>query len=165
MHTRKHANLQTLQTCSRRFEGPESLQTSQIFRPALQGVSPARSAGKKTLPLASARTRRHRVTSCQKLPHIAGKFLGRRRPHARRSAAEPRQVSLENRAITRATVRATGAGFESDARQTYADIPVMSVTRSPFDVTAEGPVLVLERTVSQGVPLVGVINWMTELAR
>jgi hypothetical protein len=41
----------------------------------------------------------------------------------------------------------------------------MSVTRSPFDVTAEGRLLVLERTVSQGVPLVGVINWMTELAR
>jgi hypothetical protein len=41
----------------------------------------------------------------------------------------------------------------------------MPVARSPFDVTADGRVLLLERTVNQAAPLVMVANWPTLMAR
>jgi hypothetical protein len=40
----------------------------------------------------------------------------------------------------------------------------MPVARSPFDVTADSRLLMLERTISQGVPLVIHMNWAAELA-
>jgi Tol biopolymer transport system component len=67
-------------------------------------------------------------------------------------------VSLDDASIMRAAVRAGAAGIESDAPVVFARIPVMPVARSPFDVTADGRVLVLERTI-QGAALSLVTNW------
>ncbi len=68
-------------------------------------------------------------------------------------------VALDDHAILRAAVRTTGAGFESDAPARFADLALMSVARSPFDVTADGRrVLFLERTTNQAAPLVIVAN-------
>jgi Tol biopolymer transport system component len=66
-------------------------------------------------------------------------------------------VSLDDASIMRATVRA-GAALESDAPVVFARIPVMPVARSPFDVTADGRILLLERTI-QGAALSLVTNW------
>jgi serine/threonine-protein kinase len=77
-------------------------------------------------------------------------------------------VSLDDLRLMRAAVRTSrpAAGppsgaeaFESDGPHVFAEIPVMSVSRSPFDVTTDGRMLLLERTVSQGVPLAIVANW------
>jgi hypothetical protein len=40
----------------------------------------------------------------------------------------------------------------------------MPVARSPFDVSADGRLLLLERTVNQGVPLAVVTNWRAVMA-
>ena len=70
-------------------------------------------------------------------------------------------VSLDVHGIMRAQVRGTAAGFESDVPRVFADIAVMPVARSPFDVTADGRVLLLERTVNHAAPLIMVANWPT----
>ena len=74
-------------------------------------------------------------------------------------------VSLDDVSIMRAEVRAAGAGFESDVPRVFAEIPVMPVARSPFDVSADGRLLVLERTINQGAPLAVVTNWPASVAR
>jgi len=61
-------------------------------------------------------------------------------------------VSLDDARIMRARVRITPAGLESDAPGVYAEIPVMPEGRSPFDVTRDGRLLLLERTISHSVP-------------
>jgi hypothetical protein len=43
----------------------------------------------------------------------------------------------------------------------FAEIPVMSVTRAPFDVAADGRLLLLERTITQGIPLAIITDWRT----
>lgn len=73
-------------------------------------------------------------------------------------------ASLDVHSIMRAAVRGTAAGFESDVPRVFADIAVMPVARSPFDVTTDGRVLLLERTVNQAAPLVLVANWPTLMA-
>jgi eukaryotic-like serine/threonine-protein kinase len=74
-------------------------------------------------------------------------------------------VSLDDHGIMRAEVRTGEAGFESDAPRVFADIPVMSVARSPFDVTEDGRLLLLERTINQGARLALITNWRTAMAR
>jgi eukaryotic-like serine/threonine-protein kinase len=74
-------------------------------------------------------------------------------------------VSLDDLRIMRADVRTTPVGFESSASAVYAEIPVMPVARSPFDVTRDNRVLLLERTISHSVPLVVEMNWLARLAR
>jgi sugar lactone lactonase YvrE len=73
-------------------------------------------------------------------------------------------VSLDDRRIIRADVRTGAAGFESDPPRVFTEIPVMPVARSPFDVTADGRLLVLERTITAGAPLVLVANWRTVMS-
>jgi hypothetical protein len=67
-------------------------------------------------------------------------------------------VSLDDGSLMRAVVRATPQGFESEAPGVLAQIPVMPVARSPFDVAADGRVLLLERTVDSAALSV-VTNW------
>jgi len=74
-------------------------------------------------------------------------------------------VSLDDLRIMRADVRTTPAGFESSAPRVYAEIPVMPVARSPFDVTRDNRLLLLERTISHAVPLVIEMNWLARLDR
>jgi Tol biopolymer transport system component len=73
-------------------------------------------------------------------------------------------VSLDARRIVRADVRTGAAGFESDLPRVFTEIPVMPVARSPFDVAADGRLLVLERTITAGAPLVLVANWRTVIS-
>ena len=49
---------------------------------------------------------------------------------------------------------------ESDAPRQVAEIPVMSVSRSPFDVATGGRILLLERTVTQGAAIAVVTDWL-----
>jgi Tol biopolymer transport system component len=88
---------------------------------------------------------------------------GGSRPRWSRDGRSLYYVSLDDLHIMRAEVRTAGASFESDTPQVFVDIPVMSVARSPFDVTADGRVLLLERT-SQGAPLSIVTNWIAAAA-
>lgn len=74
-------------------------------------------------------------------------------------------VSLDDQSILRADVRPSAAGFESDLPRVAVQIPVMPVARSPFDVAADGRLLLLERTISKGVPLAVVKNWTAALVR
>jgi eukaryotic-like serine/threonine-protein kinase len=67
-------------------------------------------------------------------------------------------VSLDDGSLMRSVVRATKQGFESDPPRVFAQIPVMPVARSPFDVTADGRVLLLERTVNSAALSI-VTNW------
>jgi Tol biopolymer transport system component/tRNA A-37 threonylcarbamoyl transferase component Bud32 len=67
-------------------------------------------------------------------------------------------VSLDDGSLMRADVRATKQGFESDPPRVLARIPVMPAARSPFDVTSDGRVLLLERTVNSAALSV-VTNW------
>jgi hypothetical protein len=62
----------------------------------------------------------------------------------------------------RTAVRAGTTGLESDAPVVFARIPVMPVARSPFDVTADGRILLLERTI-QGAALSVVTNWRARM--
>ena len=73
-------------------------------------------------------------------------------------------VSLDDLRIMQADVRVGDAGFESDAPRVFAEIPVMSVARSPFDVSGDGRILLLERTINQAVPLAVITNWRTIMA-
>jgi Tol biopolymer transport system component len=74
-------------------------------------------------------------------------------------------VSLDDRRIMRADLRTTAAGLESDPPRVFTEIPVMPVARSPFDVAADGRLVVLERTITQGAPLVLVADWRAVMAR
>ena len=74
-------------------------------------------------------------------------------------------VSLDDLRIMRVAVRAGDAAFESNAPQVFAEIPVMSVTRTPFDTSADGRLLLLERTINQGVPLAVITNWKAIMAQ
>lgn len=73
-------------------------------------------------------------------------------------------VSLDDRRIMRADVRMTAGGFENDPPRVFTEIPVMPVARSPFDVAADGRLMVLERTITQGAPLVLEANWRVRMA-
>jgi hypothetical protein len=53
--------------------------------------------------------------------------------------------------------------FEYDAPRVHVEIPVMLVARSPYDATADGRLLVLERTINQAAPLAIVSNWTAAL--
>ncbi len=70
-------------------------------------------------------------------------------------------ASLDDRSIMRSDVRVGAAGFESDPPRMFAEINLMPVARSPFDVSADGRVMLLERTIDQGVPLAVIANWRT----
>jgi Tol biopolymer transport system component len=74
-------------------------------------------------------------------------------------------VSLDDGSIMRAGVHIADPGFESDVPRVYAEIPVMPGARSPFDVSADGRLLLLERTINQGAPLAVVTNWPAIMAR
>ena len=74
-------------------------------------------------------------------------------------------VSLDDQSIMRAEVRTSAAGVESDPPRVAVEIPVMSVARSPFDVAADGRLLLLERTINKGVPLAVVKNWVPAQVR
>jgi Tol biopolymer transport system component len=74
-------------------------------------------------------------------------------------------VSLDDQSIMRVDVRTSGAGVESEVPRVSAQIPVMPVARSPFDVSADGRLLLLERTISKGVPLAVVKDWTAGLVR
>jgi Tol biopolymer transport system component/tRNA A-37 threonylcarbamoyl transferase component Bud32 len=67
-------------------------------------------------------------------------------------------VALDDGSLMRAAVRTTPAGLESEPPRVLAQIPVMPVARSPFDVAADGRVLLLERTVNSAALSV-VTNW------
>jgi serine/threonine-protein kinase len=70
-------------------------------------------------------------------------------------------VPLDESGIMRAEVRLGPAGLESEAPRVFADVPVMPVVRSPFDVAADGRLLLLERTINQSAPLAVITNWQT----
>jgi eukaryotic-like serine/threonine-protein kinase len=72
-------------------------------------------------------------------------------------------VSLDDGSLMRAGVRTTKLGLESEAPRVLAQIAVMPVARSPFDVTADGRVLLLERTVNSAALSV-VTNWRAAAA-
>ncbi len=75
-------------------------------------------------------------------------------------------LALDERSIQRAAVRAVGDGFQSDAPSAFTDLAIMSVARSPFDVSADGRrVLLLERTVNRAAPLVVVTNGLVPSGR
>jgi Tol biopolymer transport system component len=84
---------------------------------------------------------------------------GGSRPRWSRDGRTVFYVSLDDRRIMRADVRATAGGFESDPPRVAAEIPVMPVARSPFDVTDDSRLVVLERTITQDAPLVLVADW------
>jgi serine/threonine-protein kinase len=73
-------------------------------------------------------------------------------------------VALDDLSILRAGIRTTPAGLEADPPRLFAELPVMPVARSPFDATADQRLLLLERTISHGVPLAVVANWTALLA-
>jgi|SoiMethySBSTD1v2_1073268.scaffolds.fasta_scaffold06632_12 eukaryotic-like serine/threonine-protein kinase len=72
-------------------------------------------------------------------------------------------VSLDDGSLMRAAVRATKQGFESEPPRVLAQIPVMPVARSPFDIAVDGRVLLLERTVNSAALSV-VTNWPATMA-
>jgi Tol biopolymer transport system component len=73
-------------------------------------------------------------------------------------------VSLDDLTVMRADVRTSGAGLESDTPRVAVEIPLMPVVRSPFDVSADGRLLLLERTINQSAPLAIVTNWLAAIA-
>jgi eukaryotic-like serine/threonine-protein kinase len=70
-------------------------------------------------------------------------------------------VALDDLRIMKADVHSSAAAFENEAPRVFVEIPVMSVTRAPFDVAEDGRLLVLERTITQGIPLAIITNWRT----
>jgi Tol biopolymer transport system component len=72
-------------------------------------------------------------------------------------------VSLDDLSIMRVGVRSSASGFEHDPPHTFADIAVMPVARSPFDVSRNGNVLLLERTVNSAALSV-VTNWRAAIS-
>ena len=68
---------------------------------------------------------------------------------------------MNESSVFAATMRATASGIESDPPRLYAEIPLMLEARSPYDVAGTGTkLLLLERTVDQGAPLIVLTNWM-----
>ena len=60
-----------------------------------------------------------------------------------------------------ATIRAPASGIETDPPRLFTEIPLMLETRSPYDVAGAGArLLLLERTVNQGAPLIVLTNWI-----
>jgi hypothetical protein len=70
-------------------------------------------------------------------------------------------VGLNERSLYSATIRATATGIETDPPRLYAEMPLMLETRSPYDVAGTGAkVLLLERTINLGAPLIVFTNWI-----
>ena len=139
-----------------------------VQTPAIE-TNPALSPGGEWLAFESALSGRPEVivtpfpgprTADAATPRWQVSTLGGSRPRWSRDGRALYYVSLDDLRIMRADVRTAGANFESDAPRVFAEIPVMSVARSPFDVTTDGRVLLLERT-SQGAALSVVTNWVT----
>ena len=75
-------------------------------------------------------------------------------------------LSLDDASILSAAIRAHGDAIENDPPRVYAEIQLMPETRSPYDPAPDGKnVLVLERTINQGTPLLMVMNWLRGLGR
>jgi hypothetical protein len=73
-------------------------------------------------------------------------------------------VGLNESSLLSATIRATASGIETDPPRLFTEIPLMLETRSPYDVAGTGArLLVLERTINQGAPLVVLTNWLAGL--
>ena len=70
-------------------------------------------------------------------------------------------VSLDDVRILRTAVRDSSGSLESDPPTVFAEVPVMPVARSPFDVASDGRLLLLERTINQVAPLAVITNWRT----
>ena len=70
-------------------------------------------------------------------------------------------VGLNESSVFSATIRATASGIENDPPRLFTEIPLMLETRSPYDVAGTGTkLLLLERTINQGAPLIVLTNWM-----
>ena len=75
-------------------------------------------------------------------------------------------IALNDASILSAAIRAHGDAIENDPPRVFADIQLMLETRSPYDPAPDGKrVLVLERTINQGTPLLMVMNWLRGLGR
>ena len=75
-------------------------------------------------------------------------------------------LSLDDASILSAAIRAHGDAIENDPPRVFADIQLMLETRSPYDPAPDGKsVLVLERTINQGTPLLMVMNWLRALGQ
>jgi hypothetical protein len=57
-----------------------------------------------------------------------------------------------------AEVRPADAGLESDTPRLFAEVAVMPVARSLFDVASDGRLLLLERTINQSAPLAAILH-------
>jgi Tol biopolymer transport system component len=84
---------------------------------------------------------------------------GGSRPHWSSDGRALFYVSLDESGIVRVEIHARDSGLESEAPRVFAEIPVMPSARSPFDVAADGRVLVMERTINRSAPLTIVTNW------
>jgi Tol biopolymer transport system component len=70
-------------------------------------------------------------------------------------------IGLNESSVFSATIRATASGIENDPPHLFTDIPLMLETRSPYDVAGTGArLLLLERTINQGAPLIVLTNWI-----
>jgi Tol biopolymer transport system component len=70
-------------------------------------------------------------------------------------------VGLNDGSVFSATIRATASGIEHDPPRLFTEIPLMLDTRSPYDVAGTGArLLLLERTINQGAPLIVMTNWI-----
>jgi Tol biopolymer transport system component len=70
-------------------------------------------------------------------------------------------VGLNENSLYSATIRATASGIENDPPRLFTEIPLVLDTRSPYDVAGTGSkVLILERTINQGAPLIVLTNWI-----
>jgi Tol biopolymer transport system component len=57
-------------------------------------------------------------------------------------------VSLDGGSVMRSAARIANGVFEGEPPRVFAQRPVMPVARSPYDVTADGRVLLLETTIN-----------------
>ena len=69
-------------------------------------------------------------------------------------------VSLDEFSVMRADVRTSSESFESDTPRVASQISLMAGARSPFDVSADGRILALERTINRDADLAVVTNWL-----
>ena len=70
-------------------------------------------------------------------------------------------VGLNEGSIFSSTIRATTTGIENDLPRLFTEIPLMLETRSPYDVLGTGAkLLLLERTINQGAPLIVLTDWI-----
>jgi serine/threonine-protein kinase len=70
-------------------------------------------------------------------------------------------VGLNESSIFSATIHATPTGIENDPPHLFTEIPLMLETRSPYDVLGTGAkLLLLERTINQGAPLIVSTDWI-----